>query len=334
MAIKNIFQVYFDRWLRRSIPSQATQVLKRKNIFIAPSRAGLGFLLIIILLWLLGTNYQNNLVIALAFLLLSLLHIGIFYTYANFSGLLLQCKTAQPCFCGDLANVEILLRHHRVDQHYAHHTITLHLPNSPKIHVDIEVGETQIVTLACAVAERGWYRAERLTVSTVYPLGLIRAWSCLDLAIDVLVYPRPLTTTMPITKKIPTTAANKNRQHESLQQTGVADDISHLRDYQQGDPVRHIAWKTYAKGQGLATKAYASVAPVTLQQWFDWDDFSGFNTEERLSRLCACVLQAEEKQLLYGLRLPDKTLPLGQGGLHQQALLRELALYKKPNIQQ
>jgi uncharacterized protein (DUF58 family) len=51
------------------------------------------------------------------------------------------------------------------------------------------------------------------------------------------------------------------------------------------------------------------------------------SVEARLSRLSRWVTLAEERGLRYGLRLPDATVPLGEGFPHRERCLRELALY-------
>ena len=60
-----------------------------------------------------------------------------------------------------------------------------------------------------------------------------------------------------------------------------------------GDPLRRIAWKAYARGQGLHTKQYAGTDVVS--HVFDWDSLRGLDTEARLAQLCRWVLDAQER---------------------------------------
>jgi uncharacterized protein (DUF58 family) len=318
------FQHYYRRWLQRRIPPNAQQVLQRKNIFILPSKAGVGFLATIILLWLLGTNYQNNLVLVLTFLLLSLLHTCILYSYSNFSGISIKVHPVDNCFAGDTGKVNCLLKSHRQRNHQ---NIILGWDPLAAVSVDIAAQQSTEVTLLLEVPQRGWYHADRLTIASVYPLGLVRTWTHLDMDVDFLVYPQPIITPLPEASVVVVENTDDDTEVEPLSSFVLADDVSHLREYQAGDPVKHIAWKSYAKGQGLATKVYESVAQAERQQWLSWDDFPGVGAEGRLSRLCHCVLQAEREQLIYGLRLPNKTIALGKGHQHQQIILRELALF-------
>lgn len=317
---------FFQRWLNRRIPPSKTQHLYRKNIFILPSMTGICFLLALFLIWLLGTNYQNNLAIILAFLLLSLMHTCMFYTYASLSGISLEVISVEPCFLGEMAKVQCRVSS---DSGRTHHQITLSAEDLLSTTLTLNKNEAQMITLLISPDHRGYYQAKRIRVASSYPLGLLTAWSHLDMAVDVLTYPRPLSTILP-DKTLRTISNDKNKQQNCLQyidQNNVNDEVSHLRDYQFGDSLRKIAWKSYAKGQGLSTKQYDHQNEGMSELWLAWHDFSGLPTEVRLSRLCDCVVQAELLNVRYGLELPNNTIKLGKGKQHQQALLFALAVF-------
>jgi uncharacterized protein (DUF58 family) len=48
--------------------------------------------------------------------------------------------------------------------------------------------------------------------------------------------------------------------------------------------------------------------------------------EQRLSRLCRWLLDADQAGLQYGLRLPEIEIPCGSGELHLCRCLQELSL--------
>ncbi len=319
----------YGRWLIRRNPPQHRQCLNRKTIFIFPSSVGFAFLATVMLLWLLGTNYQNNLILVLSFLLLSLLHTCIFYTYHNLSGLDIESINTPPSFVGDTA--QVTLRLHNPHSRYIHQLHIGWVSDRGLTTVDVPPRSTQTVSIPLPLSSRGWHRAERVRLSTVYPLGLIKAWSRLDLAIDVLAYPQR------VDAKLPESSVKPSDKQENQEEVSTvllhneaidhSEDFSHLRDYQEGDSLKHIAWKHYAKGQGLATKVYESDDHIERQQWIDWDDFSGFSLEGRLSRLTDCIVQAEQAQLIYGLILPNGVSELSTGEAHQHQLLERLALF-------
>lgn len=61
--------------------------------------------------------------------------------------------------------------------------------------------------------------------------------------------------------------------------------------------------------------------------WLDWDMFYGFNDEERLSRLCFCVLQLSRTGTVFGMRIPGSEFAPATGPEHRKKLLRALALF-------
>ena len=58
-------------------------VLKHHNIYELPSRFGLIFLMFALLIFILGSNYQNNLILLTAYLFISVFIIGILQSYLN-----------------------------------------------------------------------------------------------------------------------------------------------------------------------------------------------------------------------------------------------------------
>jgi uncharacterized protein (DUF58 family) len=75
----------------------------------------------------------------------------------------------------------------------------------------------------------------------------------------------------------------------------------------------------------MFTKEYAS--NIDRKIWLRWDMFPGMDTEERLSRLCYCVLKLDTAGIDYGLDLPQVTLPPAKGSLHYAKMLETLALF-------
>ena len=98
-----------------------------------------------------------------------------------------------------------------------------------------------------------------------------------------------------------------------------------LKTFEPGESLRHVAWKQYAREQGLWSKQYAD--PVDRREWVDWDDYAGMDTEQRLSRMAWQVGACVADDRVYGLRLPGLELQPDRGAAHRQAALRALALH-------
>jgi uncharacterized protein (DUF58 family) len=102
-------------------------------------------------------------------------------------------------------------------------------------------------------------------------------------------------------------------------------DFAGLRPFQPGDSLRRIAWKAYARGQGLHTKQYAGTDVVS--HLFDWDSLPSLGTEARLSQLCRWVLDAHARGEAYGLKLPGIVIEPHAGPTHRERCLNSLALF-------
>src|SRR5699024_2538312 len=77
----------FQRWLKKRIPASSQVRLNHRRIFIMPTRAGMGLLLLLLIMLIGAINYQNSLIYAVVFLLGSLFWVGLHHTYRNLAGL-------------------------------------------------------------------------------------------------------------------------------------------------------------------------------------------------------------------------------------------------------
>ncbi|WP_227718243.1 DUF58 domain-containing protein [Microbulbifer sp. Q7] len=320
---KPLLRAPWLRWLNRRLPPAQSLTLDHRTLFILPSGAGMGLLLVIFLLWLLGTNYENNLVLALAFLLVGLLVILPVHTIANLSGLKLQLRDTQPAYAGDYGQAKIDLS--KTGKRY-HERVQLAWPPEEGVEVDVLDTDAQEICLDLPLLQRGRVKAPRIHVQSRFPLGLFRCWSWVDLDVEFLVYPQPKPAgPLPFGASV-----GEGDQQKTL--TAGGDDFAGLKTYQPGDSLRHVAWKQYAGGRDLYSKEYASGSDARL--WLDWDLLGGRDVEARLSNLCAWVLDAERAQVPYGLRLPGHTIDPGLGAGHKHKVLSMLALFPVQGVSQ
>ena len=185
--------------------------------------------------------------------------------------------------------------------------------------IDLIDDEEVRVHLFVPTEKRGRFNPGRMLVETAYPVGLFEAWSWIDLGISTVVYPRPV-----FTREIPESVAS-GREGDMVRRDGV-DDFLGLRNYRDGDPFRHIAWKSYARTEDLQVKEFGAFADRRV--WLDWNWFSGMGREDRLSRLCHFVLKLSGGADEYGLRLPGIEIAPDRGPEHRERLLTELALFE------
>jgi len=132
-----------------------------------------------------------------------------------------------------------------------------------------------------------------------------------------LVYPKPAAT-------IPLPASTTRNGTGAI--SGMGDeDFAGLRSYAAGDTPQRIAWKAFAREQGLQVKQFSALQGSEL--WLDWNLAPSEDPEQKLAILARWVLDSEVQGLLYGLRLPGIELPLDRGAAHRDECLRALALF-------
>lgn len=305
-----------QRFIRRCrSDGQGRATVGAQQIYIIPTRQGLGFALLLLLMWIGSINYANNLGLLLTFLLAGLGLVAMLHTWRNLLGLTLRRGRSEPVFKGQQARFEFQISNSRGDERPG---IQLNFAAGEPVTGDLAAGSEQIFTLNARAARRGRFALPRCILSTRYPLGLLYAWSYLDLAGETLVYPAP-------GPRSPATSQPSYQPSPHGDKGVGSDDFIGLRSYRLGDSPRQIDWKAQAREQGLHTKQFGG--DRADMRWIDWAHYPGLETEARLSALCRAVLEAAEQQQAFGLRLPDLELKPARGDAQRRAALTALALF-------
>ncbi|MBD3737104.1 MAG: DUF58 domain-containing protein [Pseudomonas balearica] len=302
-----------DRWLLQRIPPAPSVRLDQRRIFIMPTRTGLAFLGALLLMMLAAINYQNSLAYAMTFLLGSLFLVSILHTWRNLAGLVLHAGGASAAFVGEQARLKVRLE----SRGRSYQAVAVGWPAGGMRLLDVPAAGSLEVELDLPATTRGWLRPGRLRVESRFPLGLLVAWSWVDLQLAALVYPRPLVAELPSMPGLDT--------GEGVQARGAgADDYQGLRHWQSGDSRRRLNWKAFSRGQGLLVKDFAALAGSDPE--LDFAALAG-DVETRLSTLCHWVVQLSAYGQPFSLSLPGERLGPASGSEHQQRCLRVLALY-------
>jgi len=309
----------YRSWLDHRLPEVISCRLENRRLFIFPSAAGGLFGLLLVVLWLTATNFENNLIFGLTFLLAGLFVVAIFHTYANLHGIEVGPLRPGTGFAGAAVDLVVELRN---PGRRRRERISLGFPAGDERTLDLAPGASRSLRLPVAAVRRGWLDPGRLKVESTHPLGLLRVWSQLRLPGRALIYPQPLPGPPPAALCPSTTSQSAEGR------VAGREDFAALAPYRDGESRARIAWKQYARELGLHSKQFTD--PRDRRIWLDWHDFPGLDTETRLSRLCGAALAADAAQLWYGLRLPGLTLDPASGRAHRDRVLRALALFGLP----
>lgn len=320
-----------ERWrqwfFRRQAAATGPIELQRRQIYILPTRTGLLFAIVLLLMYLGAVNYNLGLGHALVFLLVGLGLVGMLHTFRNLVALRIRSVRARPVFAGETASFELVFENLRAEArpgiHLQKFGANAAFADHSEVEADLAPCSTTSVVLPVASKRRGWLTLDRLIVSTRYPLGLFRAWSYPWPAGRCLIYPAPKYLPLPLPR------GNTDGNGGESVLADNQDDFAGFRRHQPGDSPRHIAWKIAARDTAnapLLVKEFTGRAQV--QHWLDWDDTGAeIDVETRLSTLCGWVLQAQNADLDFGLRLPGLTLAPSHGEAHQAKALEALATF-------
>lgn len=302
------------------LPSGSRVRLSQRQVFILPTASGLCFAGALLIMLVAAINYQNSLAYALTFLLGSMFWMSILHTWLNLVSIELVAAGVAPVFAGEPA----VFRVNVVSPSKARPAISLGWRGEKNIAdatANLEKGGSALLELGFPTTSRGRLRPGQMRVETRYPLGLLVAWSWVDLRQEALVYPRPLEGPLP--------SSASDQADEWAGESGKridegTDDYQGLREYQAGDSLRRLYWKAYSRGQGLQVKRFNAIAGQQL--YLNYDALQG-STEARLSQLCYWVLKLSENAQSFALILPGVSIPLGSDDGHRDKCLRALALY-------
>lgn len=306
----------FRQWWQSRLPLSDTTVLTQRNVYILPTRAGFMLGATIVILLVASINYQLNLGYLLTFLLAGSGLIGMHVCHSNLRGLTMNLQNPDPRFAGASAALTATLSHTRRTTRYGIGLAVLE--SGHWAWTDVPAQGSATIQVAFTPQARGLHRVPPLTAETRFPLGTFRVWTVWRPAAQVLVYPAPELFPPPLPPGEPKAAGG------AAARQAQAGEFDGVRPYRRGDPLKLVVWKKAAKADELVSRDAQQAQRYEL--WLDFAQAGHADTEARLSRLAAWVLQADKLGVEYGLRLPGLQVKPASGEAHKRQCLEALAL--------
>jgi uncharacterized protein (DUF58 family) len=266
--------------------------LDSHRIYIVPTRAGLGFTVLLAAMLVGALNYQNNAALLLTCMLGAALASSMLLTWRELHDLNLRSLHADHGFCGARVPLHLAFADDRQPRHGLRISIDKLEQPCP-----LQPGNS-LATVTVPTERRGWMALPRMQVSSTLPFGLFRAWSWITPAGHMLVYPRILRDARP-----------RERHDDPNDRIAGGDEFANLRNYRPGDPIRHVAWKASARHDHLLVREFDRAAPGQPLR-FDWNALTGVERETRISRLTSWVCDAYAAAHPWILVLEDRR-PIG-----------------------
>ncbi|HVO47999.1 MAG TPA: DUF58 domain-containing protein [Steroidobacteraceae bacterium] len=303
------------RWIRqRQGPDALPLTLERRRLYILPTRAGVGFGLLLLLMLVAGLNYANSVALFLTFLLMGFGLVVMHQCHRNLLGARLLAASTQPAFARGVGLLDLTFDNPAGPARYR---VLASLPDAAPMSADLPPQGREQIELTVDAPRRGRMRIDRLKLVTRHPFGLFRTWTWVHAPLELLVYPRP---------------------HGSLPMPGFGgtdgvratsspgwDEWLGLRPFRHGDSPRQVDWKAYAREAPLLVKEYGAAG--SEMRWFDYDALGALSAEARLEQLARWVVDAEAAGELYGLTLPGQRIDPSRGAEHCHRCLGALAVF-------
>lgn len=305
-------------WARsRQGEDQAPLTLNSRRIYILPTRAGLMAVALLVVMFLAAMNYQNSLGLLLCFLLAGVALVSMYECHATLTGLIISSARVESAFA--LGRGELQLGLYNAANR-TRRSLRLRAAEIEPVFFDIAPLSGSLVTLRYQARTRGRQLIDRLHLSTDAPFGLFRAWTWLHLPLVALIYPAP------VRLRPPPAPSGQPRHGEREQRLGGEDEFAWLRPFREGDALRRVAWKAYARGGPLMVAHYD--APAGAQRTLSLQPLRDLPIETALSQLADWVLECERQGESYELELPRIAVASGHGQAHRRHCLEALALYQ------
>ena len=307
--------------LASRLPRTDVMRLTQGNLYVLPSRAGwmLGITLLVMLVG--SINYQLNLGYVLTFLLAGSAVVGLHVGHGTLRGLTLKLTPPPPAFADAAVPLDITLISERRRTRFGIGAAVS--PGGDWAHIDVPAQGSARVQVGWKAPGRGRHALPALTLETRYPLGTFRIWTVWRPAATVLVYPAPERQPPPLPP------ARPKEGGDTVRVAGGSGEPDGVRAYRRGDPLKAVVWKRAAQAMARGSADLVSreqAQSAQLELWLDAQHTGTADLELRASRLTAWVLLADRMGVDYGLRLPQRTVPVGQGMAHRLTCLEALAL--------
>jgi uncharacterized protein (DUF58 family) len=279
---------------------------------------GWAYLIMTLLLGLVAVNTGNNLIYLVESAFLAALAVSGLFGKRNLSRLRVELRPPEEIFAG--AGHPWLLTVTNGRSVLPAFLLRVSWRGATLLIPCLAPGETARGFLTAAFPERGRREREDVRIESRYPFGLFIRRLRMGTGGPVVVFPRPVPSDFPTALHGPPDPGAA----QTADRRGHDPEVLFLREYAEGDSVRHIDWKATARTGELKTREMADAVSAPL--WIPFDRVQADSLEGRISRVVHWVLEARRRGIPVGLVLYGKTHPPTLDRDRLREMLEDLAL--------
>lgn len=185
----------------------------------------------------------------------------------------------------------------------------------------IDAGDKATHYINMTFERRGEYTMGLISLSSVFPFNFFTRYRWYSDPSGFVVFPK-------LHKCELASLYQRERRlkgEHSSDKSGYESDITSIREYVHGDPIKYINWKATAKTGELKTKELSSLTyqPIVIDFTMVYIE----DTEQKISCVAYTIVQLIRKNIPIGLRLNGAFFAPAVSNAHKVNLLTELALH-------
>jgi uncharacterized protein (DUF58 family) len=185
----------------------------------------------------------------------------------------------------------------------------------------IEGNTVKTIAIPIKPQKRGKYEAPRIVLENTLPFGFSKSSGFFLPPAIYWVTPKKI-------KNIPEIPKGKEEEHVK-KFSNQGEQLHHLRNYQRGDSLRDVDWKSSAKTNDLLTRVYDK--PNNGYCSIIWEEILSNDIEEKLSIIETWIDEANKKNWSIYLQTPRGTFGPGGGLEFKKSISRFLAEWPGEN---
>lgn len=282
-----------SQWIVKRFQVDQSKTLRQKDVLVFIYKQGFLYLILILITFIAGINYANNLILGFCFLISAILCISFYLTFKQLHDLQIDLVPPEVGQVDQVLSLKLLIKQSVASARY------LRIQWQAREQL-IYIDQTQhSVELPFIAEKRGLYEFETIKIYSTYPLGLVRAWTYLSPKQKVWIAPKAYDW-------------QKEHKNQATSAQDSLDEFKELRGFQHGDSYQNVAWKQVARGQGFLIKMFEAQANHQHLE-IDYQQIPAQSHEDKLSFMMGLVEQCEQLGDDYALILPQTRLERGQG---------------------
>ena len=171
-ALKENLRRRIGAWARRRQgDDQLPIVISTRRVYIVPTRAGLAFAALLLVMLLAGLNYSNSVALLMTFLLAGFGMIAMHLTHRNLTGVALRTVAGVDAFVGEHGRLLVTLENSADTARLA---LECAVAGGARAAVDVPAGGTARADVGLSLSRRGRLEVDRITRIS-YLIGIYKA---------------------------------------------------------------------------------------------------------------------------------------------------------------